>query len=204
MNVDEFHDRLKELYLPPEGRFTLVDVPDIRYAVIDGQGDPASEARADAVRWLYSLVHLVKPIVKERMGKNFVEPPIEYLIWSEDEEDFTKVPKERWRWKAMIVFIDWISQAQFEAAVSEAEQKLGPAPASLRLESVYEGQSVQILHVGDYSELAGIAESLYSEYLPEHNLRPAGRYHEIYLNDPARTAPEKRRTVLRQPVVARG
>jgi hypothetical protein len=30
--------------------------------------------------------------------------------------------------------------------------------------------------------------------------RPAGRHHEIYLSDPTQTAPEKLRTVLRQPI----
>lgn len=30
-----------------------------------------------------------------------------------------------------------------------------------------------------------------------------GRHHEIYLSDPRRTAPERLRTILRQPVASR-
>lgn len=57
------------------------------------------------------------------------------------------------------------------------------------------------MHVGDYSkEAATIARRLHDEFLPQHNLVPNGHHHEIYLSDPNRVAPEKMRTVLRQPV----
>ena len=60
---------------------------------------------------------------------------------------------------------------------------------------------MQIMHVGDYSkEAAAIARRLHSEFLPQHNLVPNGYHHEIYLSDPSRVAPEKMRTVMRQPV----
>lgn len=200
MNVEAFHARLRELYLPPQGRFTLVDVPEIRFAVIDGQGDPASGANTNAAKWLYSVAHFVKPFVKEKMGKNFVEPPLEYLCWAEDEADFIAGNKDKWNWRAMVVFVDWITREQFVAAVAKAEGKLGPAPESLRLESLHEGKCVQTMHVGDYSGVAAVCEALYNQYLPQNNLKPNGYYHEIYLNDPARTAPEKRKIVVRQPV----
>jgi hypothetical protein len=73
----------------------------------------------------------------------------------------------------------------------------------LGLENLHEGKSVHILHVGDYNGIGAICRRLYDEYLPAHGLTPNGHYHEIYLNDPRRTAPEKRKTVIRQPV-ARG
>lgn len=200
MNVEEFHSRLRELYLPPKGQFTLVDVPEIRFAVIDGQGDPASGAGANAAKWLYSVAHFVKPFVKEKMGKNFVEPPLEYLCWAEDQADFIAGHKDKWNWRAMVVFVDWITREQFEAAVAKAERKLGPALETLRLESLHEGKCAQTMHVGDYSGVAAACDALYNQYLPQNNLRPNGSYHEIYLNDPARTAPEKRKIVIRQPV----
>jgi hypothetical protein len=100
----------------------------------------------------------------------------------------------------MIVFIDWITQEQFEEAVARVEQKRGPAPETLRLETLHEGKCVQIMHIGDYKELAAVCDVLYNEYLPGNSLRPNGYYHEIYLNDPVRTAPNKRKIVIRQPV----
>jgi hypothetical protein len=200
MNVEEFHDRLRELYLPPDHQFTMVDVPEIRFAVIDGKGDPGNGESAEAAKWLYSVVHLVKPLVKARLGKNFVEPPLEYLCWAEDEKDFIEGNKDKWSWRAMIVFIDWITREQFEEAVLKVEQKRGPAPETLRLETLHEGKCVQIMHIGDYKELTAVCDVLYNEFLPENNLKPNGYYHEIYLNDPARTAPNKRKIVIRQPV----
>jgi hypothetical protein len=40
-------------------------------------------------------------------------------------------------------------------------------------------------------------------FLRQHDLVPNGHHHEIYLTDPSRVAPEKMRTVLRQPVLPR-
>jgi hypothetical protein len=200
MNVEEFHSRLRELYLPPKDQFTLVDVPEIRFAVIDGKGDPGNGENANAAKWLYSVAHLVKPLVKERLGKNFVEPPLEYLWWAEDEADFIAGNKDKWNWRAMVVFVDWITPEQFEAAVAKAEGKLGPAPETLRLETLREGKCVQTMHVGDYNGVTAVCDALYNGYLPQNNLLPNGSYHEIYLNDPARTAPDKRKVVIRQPV----
>jgi hypothetical protein len=201
MNVEEFHRRIRELYLPPVGQFTLIDVPEIRFAVVDGEGDPEGDGSAAAAKWLYSVVHLVKPLVKERAGRSFLEPPLECLCWADDEKDFVERKKDKWRWRVMVPFVDWITQEQFGDAVAKAEKKRGPAPSSLRLENLHEGRSVQILHVGDYSEIGAVCDMLYSVYLPEKHLRPNGYYHEIYLNDPARTAPGLRRVVIRQPVV---
>jgi len=202
MNVEEFHRRLKELYLPPEKQFTVVDVPEIRFAVIDGKGNPEkSEECAEAVKWLYSVVHLIKPLVKKRMGKNFVEPPLECLCWADKRKDFAEGNKDKWKWRVMVVFVDWITQEQFEEAVAKVERKRGPAPKTLRLENLREGKSVQIMHVGDYKDLGAVCEKLYNEYLPTNNLEPNGYYHEIYLNDPTRTAPKKRKIVIRQPVI---
>jgi len=200
MDVEGFHNQLRELYLPPEGQFTMIDVPEIRYVVIDGHGDPRNGAGAEAAKWLYSVVHFVKPFVKERMGRNFVEPPLEYLFWADNERDFIEGKKGKCIWRAMVVFIYWITEEQFEEAVAKVEGKRGPAPEMLRLENLHEGKCVQIMHVGDYSDVGGVCDELYNRYLPENNLKPNGHYHEIYLNDPARTEPLKRKIVIRQPV----
>jgi hypothetical protein len=200
MDVEKFHDRLRELYLPPENEFSIIDVPEIRYGVIDGKGNPDNQDLAGASKWLYSLVHVIKPYMKERMGKNFVDPPLEYQFWADDEKDFIEGNKDLWYWRVMVVFTDWISQERFDAAVKEVEDKLGPAPSTLRLENLTEGKSVQIMYIGDYDGVRAVCERLYTEFLPANNLKPNGYYHEIYLNDPSRTAPEKRRIVIRQPV----
>ncbi|MDP2211790.1 MAG: GyrI-like domain-containing protein [Candidatus Aquicultor sp.] len=37
-------------------------------------------------------------------------------------------------------------------------------------------------------------------FIDEHGYKRRGKHHEIYLSDPRRTAPEKLKTVIRQPV----
>lgn len=200
MNVEGFHSRLKELYAPPQELFSVIDIPEIRFAVIDGDGDPQGEESAAAVKWLYSLVHIVKPAIQERMGKRFAYPPLEFLHRTDAPEGLVNTSKDGWHWRAMIVFIDWISEDDFANAVIEVEKKLGPVPKTLRLENFTEGRCVQTMHVGDYAQIGSICEKLYGDYLPKNNLTPSGCYHEIYLSDPSRTAPDKRKTIIRQAV----
>ncbi len=186
---------LKELYLPSEKDFVLVDVPEIQFVMIDGEGSPD-----EAVQWLFSVLYPIKLIVKKRMGKDFVEPPLEGLWWADDVEDFIAGNKDKLKWRMMIVTADWVSDEMFERAVAEVEKKLGDDPGSLRLESYDEGKSVQIMYVGPPSEEGPTIARLHDEFLPAHDLIPNGYHHEIYLNDPRRVAPEKLKTVLRQPV----
>ena len=95
MNTEEFNQRLKELYLPATGQFTILDVPEISYMMIDGEGDPDEKAFKDAVKWLYSVVYFIRPLVMKKLGKKHVEPPLECLFWAEDEQDFVSGNKEK-------------------------------------------------------------------------------------------------------------
>jgi hypothetical protein len=193
--------RLKELYLPTTKDFVFVDVPEMQFAMIDGAGNPDGEPFRHAVKWLFSAIYPIKRIAKERMGRDFVEPPLEGLWWADDMNDFVVGNKDRLRWRLMIVTADWVDDAMFEQAVATARERLDEVPSSLRLERFDEGTCVQIMHIGDYREAAAaIARKLHHEFLPQHNLRPNGHHHEIYLSDPNRVAPEKMRTVIRQPV----
>ena len=59
------------------------------------------------------------------------------------------------------------------------------------------------MHLGPFGEDVPILSRLHKEFLSRMNhpgVRPNGHHHEIYLNDPRRVAPAKRKTVLRQPV----
>ena len=200
MNDDLFHSRLKELYHPPQKKFTLIDVPEIRYMMIDGAGNPDNADLAGAMKWLYTVVHLIKPYAQEKFGKPFVYPPVEFVFWADDNADFLVVAKEKWKWRAMVVLAELIPECIFREAVVKVEVKLGSTPGQLKLDYLDEGRCVQTMHVGDYDEIAGVCEKLYGDFLPKNGLTPNGYYHEIYLNDPARVAPGKRKTVIRQPV----
>lgn len=202
MNLETFTHRLNELYQPPAGELTFVDVPEMRYMMIDGEGAPDSADFHASVKWLFSLAHLIKPQIKKKLGARFVEPPLECLFWSHQSANFAVVDKDLWNWRVMIVVLDIVTEELFQEAAGKAEARLGSRPASLRLDSCLEGRCVQTLHIGDYSGVAKVCQNLYGDFLPAHQLEPQGYYHEIYLNDPNRVAPEKRRIVIRQPVIS--
>ncbi|MCK6455287.1 MAG: GyrI-like domain-containing protein [Phycisphaerae bacterium] len=193
--------RLKELYLPPKDDFVLVDVPEMRYVMIDGHGAADRAALDHAVKWLFAAIYPIKRMARERMGKDFVEPPLEGLWWADNMQDFVCGNRERLNWRMMIVYEpDWLTAEMLRDGVAAATARLGEPPASLRIERLHEGLSAQIMHVGPPAEEAATIARLHREFLPAHQLIPNGRHHEIYLTDPNRTAPEKMKTVLRQPV----
>jgi len=63
---------------------------------------------------------------------------------------------------------------------------------------------VQTLHIGPFDDEGPVLERMHDEFIPENGLRMAGRHHEVYFSDARRVAPERLRTLLRQPVVVSG
>ncbi|KOX10004.1 GyrI-like domain-containing protein [Nocardiopsis sp. NRRL B-16309] len=194
-----------DCYRAAAGRFRTVDVPDLRYLMVDGHGDPnTSPAFTEAVEALYPVAYKLKFASKRDLGRDYVVMPLEGLWWAEDMAAFTAArDKSRWDWTLMIMVPDWTDQDMFAAAVGQAAA--GNRPARLddvRLETLSEGRCVQTLHVGPFDEEADVLDRMHHEYLPEQGLRLAGRHHEIYFSDFRRAAPEKLRTILRQPVTA--
>ncbi len=205
MNDEEFHARIKELYHPPSKQFTLIDIPVIRYLAIDGKGDPALTGIEDSMKWLWSIVYFLLPIAKERLGKKFAYPPLQCQFWADNIEDFASGNKDKWKWRAMVVLSNWATKEILDTAIAQAEEKRGEeSPRTLHVENLNEGRSAQIMHIGDYSQIQKVCTKLYQEFLPENELKPNGYYHEIYLNDPSRTAPKKRKIIVRQPVISCG
>jgi hypothetical protein len=69
----------------------------------------------------------------------------------------------------------------------------------LRVITLEEGLVVEAMHVGPYATEPETIARMHV-MATAAGLVPAGSHHEIYLGDPRRTAPERLRTVLRQPV----
>lgn len=196
----DFKKLMKPYWAPPVGRFELLEVPELKFLMVDGAGDPnTSEDYRQAVQWLYSLSYGLKFASKAR-GHDYGVAPLEGLWWSNDMSDFAAGRKDKWSWTAMIMQPDWIRQADVDAAMGRARQKLGVPPTSLRLEDFAEGYSAQTMFVGPYADEGPTIARLHGEFLPANGLKPNGKHHEIYLSDPSRTAPDKLKTVIRQPV----
>ncbi|NLG27572.1 MAG: hypothetical protein GX557_06650, partial [Chloroflexi bacterium] len=88
------------------------------------------------------------------------------------------------------------------ATLDEVRRKKAlPALARVRFETMDEGLCVQIMHIGPYAAEGPTIARMHA-HIAALGYAPAGKHHEIYLGDPRRTAPEKLKTVLRQPVRA--
>jgi len=198
-------DLKKEIasYRARSGRFEVVDVPSMSFLMIDGHGDPnTSSAYQDALSSLYPLAYALKFLGKVELGRDHVVMPLEALWWADDMEVFTTArDKSRWSWTLMIMTPDWFTREHVEAS-REAVRRKGTAPDvdSVRLETLDEGLAVQTLHVGPYDDEGPVLEALHHDFVPSWGLGLTGRHHEIYLSDARRTAPERLRTILRQPV----
>jgi hypothetical protein len=192
----------RELYAPSAREFTLVDVPPMRYLAVDGHGDPnTAAAYAEAVEALFSVAYAVKFRSRKELGRDFVVAPLEGLWRADDPAAFVARDKSAWDWTLLIAQPDWIDEALVAEAVVAARAKGDrPALALVRLRELHEGPSAQILHIGSYDDETPTLARLHDEWMPQHGLTFAGDHHEIYLSDARRTAPEKLRTVLRQPV----
>ncbi|WP_156724792.1 GyrI-like domain-containing protein [Streptomyces apocyni] len=192
-----------DAYQAKRDQFRLVDVPDFQYLMIDGHGDPnTSPAYAEAIKALYPVAYTLKFASKRDLGRDYVVMPLEGLWWAEDMDAFTASrDKSRWDWTLMIMTPDWIDQQMFDAAVEQAGTKHHLARlGDIRLESLSEGVCVQTLHVGSFDDEAGVLARLHHEFIPDNGLHMVGKHHEVYLSDPRKVAPEKLRTILRQPV----
>ncbi len=195
---------LGPLYAPPTHP-VLVEVPPLRYLMIDGvipegsTGPGTDPGFQEAIGALYGVTYSLK-FESKASGRDFVVMPLEGLFWADGTEDAPPVGASPMRWTLMIVQPPWITQEAVSktAGALVEKRKLGRVP-SLRLDTLAEGQAAQILHVGPYTEEHATIEKLRA-FVAERGLQPRRKHHEIYLGDPNRTAPERLKTVIRQPV----
>jgi len=71
-------------YQARRGVFREVDVPDLRYLMVDGHGDPNTSTEfAAVIETLYPVAYALKFASKAR-GRDYVVPPLEGLWWAAD------------------------------------------------------------------------------------------------------------------------
>ncbi len=101
----------------------------------------------------------------------------------------------------MIMQPEMVNAALIEHALAEVKKKKpSPIIERLRCERYDEGRAAQLLHLGPYAaEWPNVMRV--HEFIIQSGHKLHGKHHEIYLGDPRRIAPEKLRTVLRQPFV---
>jgi hypothetical protein len=192
----------KELYGPKAGVIAAVEVPPLTYLMVDGEGDPnTSKAFQEAVEALYSLSYTLKfSLKKSPRAIDYGVMPLEGLWWADDPRVFHAADKSKWKWTAMIVQPDVIGRNEIDAAFAEVRKKKNPAALDrVRFETLTEGPSAQVLYTRPFADEGPTIMRMH-EFIGAAGKSLHGKHHEIYLSDMRRTAPEKLKTILRQPM----
>jgi len=189
----------KAEYVTPK-KPVLIETKPAKYFTYTGQGAPGSEAFQAAIGALYNVAFTLK-MAKKFAGKDYKVCHLEGLWWGQKEdEDFFGQPAETWNWKLIMRVPDFISTKDLKDTITTLQAKgKPPEVANVKLESLAEGQCVQMLHVGPYAKEQETISQMIA-LAAEKGLACHGRHHEIYLSDPRRVAPERLRTIIRLPV----
>jgi hypothetical protein len=200
MNKIDLKKELKQLYQASAKALAPVDVPPMKYLMIDGKGDPNTSLEyAHAVEALFAVSYAVKFMVKKSaQAIDYGVMPLEGLWWADDMSAFTTDDKADWKWTMMIMQPGFVADEVIAIAMKDARAKDLPALGKMRLEWFEEGRCAQVLHIGPFSTEGPTIERLH-QFIDEKSAR-RGKHHEIYLSDIRRAAPEKWKTIIRHPM----
>ena len=202
MEKIDFKKHLKHLYSPSAKKVEIVEVPQMNFLMVDGDGDPnTSKSFSDAIEAIYPISYTLKFMVKNgEIGIDYGVLPLEAVWWADDMSAFTTGDKDAWKWTVMMMQPEFIVSKMVEKAKKEVERKKKPVSLPLvRFETFKEGKAAQILHIGPFSAEGPTIEKVHS-FISINGSHRIGKHHEIYLSDIRRAAPEKWKTIVRQPM----
>ena len=200
MKID-FKKTLKPYYDASDKQVEIVEIPEMKFLMIDGQGDPnTSNEYQTAVETVYMLSYAFKFMIKkDKRQVDYGVLPLEGLWWIDDMSKFTIENKEDWQWTAMIMQPEYVTREIYDEGAEQVRKKKNPpALSKVRFEVFAEGQSVQIMHKGPFAEEGPTIRKLH-DFIKANNFLLTGKHHEIYLSDIRRASPDKWRTIIRQP-----
>jgi len=198
----DYKKELQHLYRPSARKVETVVVPAMNFLMIDGEGDPnSSEDFQDAINALYPLAYALKFMVKKgAIGIDYGVMPLEGLWWADDMGSFSIADKDGWKWTLMIMQPEIVTKQMVWEAIEQVASKKDPAALPrVRFESFEEGNAAQILHVGPFTEEGPTVEKVHA-FIENSGAKRFGKHHEIYLSDIRRAAPQKWKTIIRQPL----
>ena len=186
----DLYKQHKDEYTTPK-KPTLVNAGKASYLAIQGRGAPGGDEFTEKIGALYAAAYTIKMTRKFAGEQDYVVCKLEGQWWLDGaDEDFSAVPSEKWNWKLMIRTPQIVGKDELHKAVSALLKKdKSPEVRNVKLESVSEGQCVQMLHIGSYDEEAKTIAEM-KNFAEQQGLQFHGLHHEIYLSDPRRIPPE--------------
>jgi hypothetical protein len=202
MEKMDYKKQLENLYKPSAKNVAMVEVPKMNFLMVDGEGDPnTAQAFSNAVEALFSVAYTLKFMVKKgAMAIDYGVLPLKALFWADDMNVFRTGDKDAWKWTLMIMQPEFITEEMVQKAIDQVKVKKNPASLGLlRFEAFKEGKAAQIMHIGPFSEEGPTIEKVHT-FIEDSDSERVGKHHEIYLSDIRRAAPEKWKTIVRQPM----
>lgn len=200
MSKLDYKKAFKELYLPKNNP-SIVDVPAMTFAIIDGQGDPNGEDFALATEALYSFSYSVKMSYKSKdVPKGYYDYTVFPLegVWDLVDKSKPITDKSNFAYSIMIRQPDFLTEELFKRFVNEAKNKKTNAYLDkIRYATITEGLCCQILHIGSYDDEPASFEKMEQFCRDNGYERICLKHREIYLSDPRKTEADKLKTVLR-------
>jgi hypothetical protein len=194
-------------YYSAKSKPEIIEIGEAQFLAVEGKGDPSEKQYADKIQALYATAYAIKFLCKAS-GKDFTVAKLEGL-WSFDEKHYknmsiteapVKVPRSEWSYKMMIRMPDYIIQDQVTSSIEAVvTKKKIPLAKDIELFTMTEGKVVQMLHNGPFSTEPETLQQL-QHFIEKNGFEKNGLHHEIYLSDYNKSAPEKLKTILREPV----
>ena len=191
---------------------TLLDIATQNFIMIDGKGNPNDEEFSEKVSALFSLAYAIKMDYKKshQVKDLYTDEITDYVvyplegIWKVSQDNSTKnnccneFDKNNLEYTIMIRQPDFITEDDFKSAVEKvAKKKPNVFYKDIYLDSMNDGNSVNILHVGSYDDENSSFEKM-DLFCKENGLTRKYDWHrEIYLNNSNRTEESKLKTILR-------
>jgi len=198
----EWRKQEKNLYMPKQ-KPELITVPEQKFLMIEGKGNPNNEEFANKIEVLYSLSYAIRMMPKQGYTpEGYFEYTVYPLegVWNLTEEgrNLDILNKDELIYTIMIRQPDFVTEEVVERAYESVRKKKShPLLDEVTFGTMEDGLSVQILHVGPFDDEPRSFEKM-KEFIINNNLEIVTlRHREIYLSDIRKVEPEKLKTVLR-------
>jgi len=202
MEKIDYKKKLANFYSVRKNKIIIEDVPSMNYLMIDGEGDPnTSIDYKNAIEALFALSYAIKFFVKKgNQQVDYGVMPLESQWWTDNMAEFSTSNKFLWKWTASIMQPEIVTREIFEECLKEVSKKKDlPALSRIVFGSCTDGLCAQLLYIGPYSDETPTIEKLHA-FVKAEGYSLAGKHREIYLNDPRRTAEDRLKTIIRQPI----
>lgn len=184
----------------------LVTIEEAHFISITGKGDPSGNDFSLHIQALYPIAYAIK-FMHKAQNNDFTVAKLEGLWWYDENKypgkditTSTEVPRSEWEYRLLIRMPEFVTANDLATAKETVRAKKEvPLANEVEYYTMHEGTCVQMMHVGPFSTEPETLLQI-AAFSEQNKLARNGLHHEIYLSDFRKTAPEKLKTILREPV----